>query len=717
MKNIILLSDGTGNSAAKKNKTNVWRLYSSLDLHNDKQIAMYDDGVGSKESTYNRIMGGAFGYGLKRNVLELYKYLCRNYRDAEQNNGEADKIYLFGFSRGAFTVRVLAGFIAYAGLCTDYSTEEELHEWALANYRLYRNRYRHGYLTRFWSTLFGGRNELHTSTRPGIEFVGVWDTVDAYVFPIDELAIIWDILIYPIRFPDHELTSKVRRACHAVSIDDERHTFHPVMWDEASEKARVEQGKVEASRIEQVWFPGVHADVGGGYPRKSLSLVTLDWMISRVEADNADRGIVFITDIRDQYKSQSDWNGPQHDSRSGLGSYYRYEPRNITRICNDKDAGIKIEQPKLHRSVLERIKGRSLPYAPTGIPEKYTVVATEGNAPQYETGEQSNKRAAALNYALDVIFWRRALYFALLLTTLALIASRFFLDWHEDGVCVSSACMIDPAIQFVIDSLPNFAAGWFEALRQNPAWLWIFIGLFIVLIRLNGVAWNTMRKHAMSAWATLKGKGKVRQWNGSFTSKLRTVWHGWLGKSLNWVSGVILLLALVYLLFALVNGAVFHVRATLGTLCTAGVDASLLKDERTVTLDISKACYATGVKLEPGKTYRFEVEAAYVEDGKGNWATPDGLVESSAVMHLFVPLRRHITVPWIKLFGRVDDGGNENFELGSGVTEYTARSEGELFLYVNDAVFGLLPGWDYFYTSGVGVNSGVIAVKVTTVIE
>ncbi len=72
-KNIILLSDGTGNGAAKKNKTIVWRLYEALDLHNPNQIAMYDDGVGSKDSTVSKVLGGAFGFGLKRNVLEMYK--------------------------------------------------------------------------------------------------------------------------------------------------------------------------------------------------------------------------------------------------------------------------------------------------------------------------------------------------------------------------------------------------------------------------------------------------------------------------------------------------------------------------------------------------------------------------------------------------------------------------------------------------------------------
>ena len=98
MKNIILLSDGTGNSAAKRHKTNVWRLYQALDLDDpDKQIAFYNDGVGSQQFLPFKLMGNAFGWGLKRNVIKLYITLCRVYN-------QKDKIYLFGFSRGAFTV-------------------------------------------------------------------------------------------------------------------------------------------------------------------------------------------------------------------------------------------------------------------------------------------------------------------------------------------------------------------------------------------------------------------------------------------------------------------------------------------------------------------------------------------------------------------------------------------------------------------------------------
>ena len=99
-KKIILLSDGTGNSAAKINKTNVWRLYQALDLSDGDQIACYDDGVGTSNLRILKLLGGAFGIGLARNVRDLYKFLCQHYQPG-------DEIYVFGFSRGAFTARMI----------------------------------------------------------------------------------------------------------------------------------------------------------------------------------------------------------------------------------------------------------------------------------------------------------------------------------------------------------------------------------------------------------------------------------------------------------------------------------------------------------------------------------------------------------------------------------------------------------------------------------
>jgi uncharacterized protein (DUF2235 family) len=159
-KRIVVLSDGTGNSAAKVWRTNVWRLFQSLDLKKSDQVAIYDDGVGTSSFKPLALLGGAFGVGLKRNVLGLYIYLCRNCRSQEDyhelekqsaitenrqpkplESFKDDEIFLFGFSRGAFTVRVLAALILTQGLVR-YSSEADLSARARAAYRAYRfNRY------------------------------------------------------------------------------------------------------------------------------------------------------------------------------------------------------------------------------------------------------------------------------------------------------------------------------------------------------------------------------------------------------------------------------------------------------------------------------------------------------------------------------------------------------------------------------------------------
>src|SRR6202043_559854 len=128
---IILLSDGTGNSSAKVWRTNVWRVYESLDLSGSDQVAFYDDGVGTAAFKPVAILGGAFGYGLKRNVIDIYKFACRNYR------GDDDEIFGFGFSRGAFTMRVVMGVILEQGI-VEASSETELHAKATAAYRAFR---------------------------------------------------------------------------------------------------------------------------------------------------------------------------------------------------------------------------------------------------------------------------------------------------------------------------------------------------------------------------------------------------------------------------------------------------------------------------------------------------------------------------------------------------------------------------------------------------
>jgi uncharacterized protein (DUF2235 family) len=209
-KNLVLFSDGTGNSSGKLFKTNVWRLYQALDLtdpqhpEQPRQFAYYDDGVGTSSFKPLAVLGGAFGVGLARNVLDLYVFLCRMYEPG-------DRIYAFGFSRGAFTIRVLVGLVMTQGLLRYHGSEGDLQRLARDAYRAYRREsrsfkrhnllvtlmrgLRDGWLA-LWNRLWSRTPYRHAKRigQPGqpdeihIDFLGLWDTVDAYGLPIDELT-------------------------------------------------------------------------------------------------------------------------------------------------------------------------------------------------------------------------------------------------------------------------------------------------------------------------------------------------------------------------------------------------------------------------------------------------------------------------------------------------------------------------------------------------
>lgn len=718
---IVLLSDGTGNGAAKWHKTNVWWLYSALDLHRDDQIAMYDDGVGSQEFLLFKILGGAFGWGLKRNVIQLYKFLCRNYEDG------CDKVYLFGFSRGAFTVRVLAGLIDECGLIRNYQSEQELHKIARENYSIYREKYggwqlaslfkRVARLCKFIANLISrkkGREHIRTVVGPKIEFIGVWDTVDAYGLPADELADLWHRVIYPIRFPNRRLSDLVLKACHAVSIDDERPTFHPVLWDETKECNR--------DRIEQVWFPGVHSDVGGGYPRNGLSLVSLDWMISKVEASPTNpSGLNFLPDLREQYQRRCDWHGMQHNSRAGLGAYYRYGPRNIKEFYGEVgvNAGGQTIVPRIHRSVFKRIQGKVMPYAPTGLPKDYQVVATRGETPAFESAAQKGARIAAMNRALNVIYWRRWIYRASLVTTFMLAASPFFLKWDVNALCVGPACLLSPVRALAEGLLPDFAVIWVTAWYQNPIWFVFLMMVLGLLWWINSRAAVSTLKRATEAWSFVKNAEEPSTSSRTTTCKLRAISAGAMGRAARniWWSVVfgVLVLILIVVTTLVVDRVFFHVRDRAGWLCQPSSATSLVVGQAVIEFDTSEPCKPTGVAVVAGTTYRFGVEVSSTwKDGRLR-ANPNGLEDVEPLkMKFFRPLRRHVRRPWFELTGRV--GRGEAFVIGAG-TSYTPKSDGELYFYVNDAVSGLLSDklWAFSYFWPCGENCGTASVTVTEV--
>jgi uncharacterized protein (DUF2235 family) len=333
-KNLVLFSDGTGNSAAKLSKTNVWRVYQAVDLRDPqkpeipRQFAFYDDGVGTSTFKPLALLGGAFGVGLARNVLDLYVFLCRVYEPG-------DRIYAFGFSRGAFTIRVLVGLVTCEGLLRYGGSEEELRRLSRDAYRTYRakrftsanplvsalRRARDAGLG-WWNRMRGRKTYAQAKADPHmsvnevpIEFLGLWDTVDAYGLPVDELTRAIDHFVWPLTMRDYKLSPMVRRACHALALDDERNTFHPRLWNEVPVDGAPGTGVVDANRhtrhirderISQVWFAGVHSNVGGGYPNDGLSYVSLQWMMREAEH----QGLRFEDSIWAEQQSLADENAP-----------------------------------------------------------------------------------------------------------------------------------------------------------------------------------------------------------------------------------------------------------------------------------------------------------------------------------------------------------------------------------------------------------------------
>lgn len=402
-RNIVVFADGTGNSAAKAFKTNVWRLYQALDLTGGDQIAVFSDGVGTSQFKPFEIIGLALGFGVKRRVLALYKFLCLNYEPG-------DRIFAFGFSRGAFTIRVLVGMIAREGL-VNFKSEEELDRNALAAYRAYRPqafgsslpwvvfaRFVRDRAVDLWNEITGSRP--YSAVKPGddddrsaarirVAFIGVWDTVSAYGLPVDELTKAVDKWVWPMTFANRDLLGAVDCARQAFSIDDERRTFFPIPWNERA-------AAMADPRLLQVWFAGCHANVGGGYPDDRLAHIPLCWMIGEA----AEQGLQFKKDLVADYWDYASEAGRIYDSRSGISVFYRYHPRDAQDLM-ERDGrrinhGVK---PLVDASVIIRMAKGCDDYAPIALPEHIDVLSPLGARIPF-TGLPDNRLAPMSEAAL-----------------------------------------------------------------------------------------------------------------------------------------------------------------------------------------------------------------------------------------------------------------------------------------------------------------------------
>lgn len=320
MKNIVICCDGTGNEYGRNN-TNVVELYSVAN-NDGEQIAFYDPGVGTGGWEYEESTGDlrsksdqATGHGLMNNVMDAYRFLMTVYEPG-------DRLYLFGFSRGAFTVRSLAGMLHKVGLLR--RANDNLLEYASKIYNTTGN-----------DEIAAGFMATFAIPCP-VYFIGVWDTVESLVMNAGK------------KFHNTTLHPDIRFGYQALAIDEVRKDFPPCLWNPAN----ITTGQT----IEQVWFAGVHSDVGGWYDERGLANIALNWMLGKATACG------MMIDAQKAARYHGNALDKMHRSYAGL---WRIRGKRTRKIA---------EGSWIHRSVVERMQNPDSRYQPKNLPDDYAVV-------------------------------------------------------------------------------------------------------------------------------------------------------------------------------------------------------------------------------------------------------------------------------------------------------------------------------------------------------
>ena len=301
-RNVVICTDGTWNTPDQRDRgrvvpSNVVKLSRALAARNKQtnveQLLYYDPGVGTG-GRWDRIKGGVFGVGLSENVTQAYRKIGEHYQDG-------DHLFLFGFSRGAFTARSLAGLIGLCGIPDP--AKDSVDEIVAKAYEIYRMDPRKRGTERDDAAVshLQSRALKNPNGDPVREvwFVGAWDTVGALGVPLQKIN--W-LGRRKHKFHDVRLGGHIRHAYHAVAVDERRRPFKPTLW--------LDRGMSDTD-VEQLWFSGVHSNVGGGYVDAGLSDRTLLWMCAKAKA----AGLAF----NDAYMSKRidpNYHGELRDSMS-----------------------------------------------------------------------------------------------------------------------------------------------------------------------------------------------------------------------------------------------------------------------------------------------------------------------------------------------------------------------------------------------------------------
>ena len=701
---LVVFADGTGNAFATS-RTNIWQLYCALDKTDGTQIARYIPGVGTASNRILRMIDGAIGFGVPANVRKLYRFLCWNWQ-------EGDSIMLFGFSRGAFTVRTLAGMIAHQGLMPRERkgrqvTTAEMRSNARGAWRAYRaastpwvlptvtllRRLRNGAVavkrglsgqdphraleaeiadTERAPVWPKGETDPAFPTRPDkgvrVDFLGVFDTVEAFGMPVDELRRIISLSLYPLSFSNGVCAPSVLCARHALAVDEERLSFRNVSFEAPKDgNGRPWQD------VGQRWFPGVHSDIGGGYPDDHGSVLPLTWMLD--EAEKA--GLRVGPGLRADLSARRFDLAPIHDSRSGLYAAYRYQPRRI--------GGDQAVDPLL----LTKLHGGADLYGPISL-RKGCMIADGGRLPAMREPHRE---------AIDGMVFR---YRLLNRSVIAILVFLFFCPWYyppqADGA------------QATFFSL-GWENWWLGGLRAAGLHAAIPIIVGAVLYLSGWGLKDRIRDTASNGW---QGKtDAVPRVAGFWKAGARLP-----QKILEGGFAVTVLMLALAALCASLGIPDYGVLARAHCVPQDGAELAV-GDARSLPFDPGAPCAATGIRMREGQRLSIRLQSDHgFHDA--DIAVPMGGIASPNLLMRGTEWLRRADAPWLAPVLQIGADGQ-----GKAVTPaacpvpapatvpaerscretaadfcgtFVAEGDGPLYLYANDVT--LLPGLFYANNSG-----------------
>jgi uncharacterized protein (DUF2235 family) len=726
----VLFADGTGNAFSKQ-ESNVWRLYEALDRTQPDQVTYYIKGVGTAGWAPLAALDGATGIGVPANVRRLYRFLCWNWEPG-------DEIYVFGFSRGSFTARTLAAMIASQGLMPAKIDDipvshSEMERNTMDAWRAYRE-HSVGYwsLPTIWIArwirnvllyLWHGIADLYHKMRPDpsyhslqtaraerryaeIDFLGLFDTVEAFGVPVEELRTAIDWAIWPISFRNGVLPPIVKRACHALALDDERTTFHPLRF----------QHQLNDPRITEVWFTGVHSDVGGGYPDGTLSFVPLVWMASHVE-----NRLRFQPGVIDHFRAYQSAIGPRHDSRSGAAVMYRYGPRHIGE-SNEVDGG----PPIVDFAVVERMLHGCDDYAPVTLPASANVLLPDGRilpmtesslhemkaayresrkaqgkatiaaaADAFTQMEPPNPRIAA--EVLDTVWWRRFWYF-FLLASIAFLAAWPWVSETIIGASKGTANAISvsgisaltiirafdygvgavtgPPAHLLQSFLPSYVEPWVKIAVFYPFATLLVVAVVLIASKMNSFLRDRIQERARLAWNTPR---RMVTEIGDPTPLLRVgrfmrLHAGWVRFAFADIFLPLIFLTVIFGAAALTAGrsyfawrdgtAGFTWRFGPPAFCKATDHPKIVGEAalRAQTMfETSNPCWSSGLWVEKDRKYRISIAIKDPWFDRTIMTGVNGFQLSTPRQLAAVPFRRRISAAWFQPVARI--GANADAEL------------------------------------------------------